>query len=71
MIIKPAKLDIDYDSRDDALYISLGNPRVADESIEPQDGVVFRSRKGELIGITIIGLNKKLHTSAGERQETS
>ena len=67
MIVRPEKLDIDYDSRDDVLYISLGKPREADDSTEPQDGVILRSRKGELIGITIIGLNKKLHSSTDER----
>jgi hypothetical protein len=34
----------------------VGKPKEADDSIEPQDGVVIRTRKGELVGITIIGL---------------
>ncbi len=62
MILKPEKLDIDYDSQGDVLYISLGGPREADDSTEPQDGVIIRSRKGELVGITIIGLKKKLRS---------
>ncbi len=60
MIIKPEKLDIDYDSESDVLYISLGKPREADDTIEPQDGVIVRSRKDEVVGITIIGLKKRL-----------
>ena len=59
LIIKPEKLDIDYDDQEDVLHISLGRPREADDSTEPQEGVVLRSRKGELVGITIIGLMKK------------
>jgi len=67
MIIKPEKLDFDYDDHNDILYISLGKPKEADDSTEPQEGVVVRSRKGEVIGITIIGLKKKLQISTHEK----
>lgn len=66
LIFKPEKLDIDYDEQDDVLYISLGKPREADDSTEPQEGVVLRSRKGELVEITIIGL-KKLQATIHEK----
>ena len=56
LVLNPDKLDIDYDEKGDVLYISLGKPREADDSIEPQDGVIMRTRKGELVGITIVGL---------------
>ena len=56
VVLKPEKLDIGYDKKGDVLYISLGKPREADDSIEPQEGVVLRTRKGELVGITIVGL---------------
>ena len=58
LVLKPDRLDIDYDAKNDVLYISVGKPREADDFIEPQEGVVMRSRKGELIGITILGLKK-------------
>jgi len=58
--MKPEKLDIDYDSKSDVLYISVGKPREADDSIEPQEGIVIRTRKGELVGITIVGLKERL-----------
>ena len=58
--MKPEKLDIDYDNKSDVLYISVGKPREADDSIEPQEGVVIRTRKGELVGITIVGLRERL-----------
>jgi uncharacterized protein YuzE len=67
MIVKLEKLDIDYDDNADVLYISVGKPTEADDSTEPQDGVVVRSRKGELIGITIIGLKSRLHSSHREK----
>jgi len=59
LVVKPRRLDIDYDAENDVLYISLGKPREADDSIEPQEGVVVRSRKGELVGITITNLKKR------------
>jgi uncharacterized protein YuzE len=58
LVLKPEKLDIEYDERNDVLYISVGKPREADDSVESQEGVVIRSRKGELVGITIVGLNR-------------
>jgi uncharacterized protein YuzE len=51
---------VEYDKENDVLYISAGKPREADDSIEPQEGVVVRTRKGVLVGITIIGLQKHL-----------
>lgn len=58
IVLKPDKLDVEYDKENDVLYISAGKPREADDSIEPQEGIVIRTRKGELVGITIIGLQK-------------
>lgn len=60
IVLKPEKLDIDYDQESDVLYISVGKPRRADDTIEPQEGVVIRTRKGELVGITIVGLRNFL-----------
>ncbi|MDE1853961.1 MAG: DUF2283 domain-containing protein [Thaumarchaeota archaeon] len=60
LVLKPEKLDIEYDDKSDVLYISVGKPREADDSIEPQEGVVMRTRKGELVGITITGLKGRL-----------
>jgi uncharacterized protein YuzE len=62
LVVKPEKLDIDYDDKSDVLYISMGKPREADDSIEPQEGVVMRTRKGELVGITIVGFKERFQT---------
>lgn len=47
VILKPQKLDVNYDEKNDVLYISVGKPREGDDSMEPQEGVVIRSRKGD------------------------
>ena len=60
IVLSPEKIDVKYDKENDVLYISAGKPREADDSIEPQEGVVIRTRKGELVGITIIGLQKHI-----------
>ncbi|HEV2118693.1 MAG TPA: DUF2283 domain-containing protein [Candidatus Bathyarchaeia archaeon] len=59
-MLKPEKLDVEYDKENDVLYVSTGKPREADDSVEPQEGVVIRTRKGQLVGITIIGLHSHL-----------
>jgi uncharacterized protein YuzE len=64
VMLRPEKLDIDYDRKGDVLYISVGKPREADDSIEPQEGVVLRTRRGELVGITIVGLRSRLASSS-------
>jgi uncharacterized protein YuzE len=60
IVVKPSKLDAEYDKESDVLYISARKPREADDSIELQEGVVIRIRKGELVGITIIGIHTYL-----------
>jgi hypothetical protein len=39
---------------------NLDNKQRGIDSLEPQEGVVMRTRKGELVGITIIGLRNHL-----------
>jgi uncharacterized protein YuzE len=56
-VLKPGKLDIEYDGKNDARYISVDKPKEADDSIEPQDGVVTRTGKGEVFGLTILEWN--------------
>jgi len=52
-------LQIDYDRGTDVLYISFGDPKEANDSIEVQDGVVCRLKDNKLIGITITNFNRK------------
>jgi len=60
LVLKPEELEIEYDGKSDVLYISVGKPSEADDSVEPQGGVVLRSRNGGLVGITIVGLKSRL-----------
>jgi uncharacterized protein YuzE len=53
------KLYVDYDEDNDVLYISFAEPREADDSVESQEGVILRTREGELVGITIVGLKSR------------
>ncbi|MEM3725810.1 MAG: DUF2283 domain-containing protein [Candidatus Bathyarchaeia archaeon] len=47
------KIDLDYDEEADVLYISFGKPREAKDSIEVEDGVIYRIVDNEIVGITI------------------
>ncbi|MDI6905467.1 MAG: DUF2283 domain-containing protein [Candidatus Bathyarchaeia archaeon] len=47
------KIDLDYDEEADVLYISFGKPREAKDSVEVEDGVVYRIADNEVVGITI------------------
>jgi len=47
------KIDLDYDEEADVLYISFGEPREAKDSVEVEDGVIYRITNNEVVGITI------------------
>jgi len=47
------KIDFDYDQEADVLYISFGKPKEAQDSVEVEDGVIYRIADKEVIGITI------------------
>ena len=47
------KVDLDYDEVADVLYISFGKPREAQDSVEVEDGVIYRIADNEVVGITI------------------
>lgn len=53
------KIDLDYDEEADVLYISFGKPREARDSIEVDDGVVYRIADNEVVGITITGFKAR------------
>jgi len=47
------KIDLDYDEEADMLYISFGKPREAKDSVEVEDGIIYRIADNEVVGITI------------------
>jgi len=65
---KETELSWDYDGEADVLYISLGKPREA-VGIDIGDGVIVRydEAKGEVVGITILGLRDRLERFLQEK----
>jgi len=65
---KETELSWDYDGEADVLYISLGKPREA-VGIDIGDGVIVRynEAKGEVVGITILGLRDRLEQFLKEK----
>jgi uncharacterized protein YuzE len=57
------KIDLDYDEEADVLYISFGKPREARDSVEVEDGVVYRIADAEIVGITIIDFKARTKKS--------
>ncbi|RSN75405.1 DUF2283 domain-containing protein [Candidatus Methanodesulfokora washburnensis] len=47
------RINLEYDEDADVLYISFGEPREAKDSIEVEDGVIYRIADNEIVGITI------------------
>ena len=47
------KIDLDHDEEADVLYISFGKPKEAQDSIEIEDGIIYRIADNEVVGITI------------------
>lgn len=47
------KIDLDYDEEADVLYLSFGKPREAKDSVEIENGVIYRTVDNEVVGITI------------------
>lgn len=45
---------VDYDREADALYISFRRPQKANDSVMRDDGILFRYRDDQLVGMTIL-----------------
>jgi len=61
------KARLTYDEEADVLYISFGEPREATDSMD-LDGIVYRYRGENLIGITVLGFKRRAeskHKSLG------
>ena len=62
-------IDVFYDRGCDALYISFGKVREADDSELTGDDLVVRYRKGKIIGVTVLEFSKR--TSSKKSDETA
>lgn len=65
---KKENLDWDYDEDADILYISIGKPTKA-VSVDVGEGVIVRysEEKGEVVGLTIIGVKEKTLSAIREK----
>lgn len=50
---------LDYDKEADVLYISFYRPQKATDTEMTEDGVLFRYRDDEIVGITIMDASKR------------
>ena len=53
------KMWIDYDKEADVLYISFKRPQKATDSEMLDNGVLFRYKEDELVGITVLDASKR------------
>ncbi|HPU29097.1 MAG TPA: DUF2283 domain-containing protein [Syntrophorhabdaceae bacterium] len=53
------KMWIDYDETADVLYISFRRPQKATDTEMTKDGILFRYKDDELVGITILEASKR------------
>ncbi len=54
---------IDYDEEADVLYINFKKPAHADESVMSEDDIIYRYEGKTLVGITVLGIRKRIgHT---------
>jgi uncharacterized protein YuzE len=50
---------ISYDEEADVLYVSLGEPRAADDTDMTDEGILTRYADGEIVGYTILNASKQ------------
>ncbi len=58
------KVKLDYDREGDVLYISFGEPQPADDSDVTDEGVVVRTRKGKIVGLTILNARDRVYEAS-------
>ena len=63
-------LDLEYDGEADVLYLSIGKPRRA-VGVDIGDGLVVRydELRQEVVGLTVIGLKRRLEKNLGSEPE--
>ncbi|MEX0683157.1 MAG: DUF2283 domain-containing protein [Dehalococcoidia bacterium] len=53
-----------YDDEGDVLYISFGDPSAAHDADVTDSGVVIRTFKGKIVGLTILNARSRVHQPA-------
>ncbi len=49
----------DYDAEADVLYVSFRKPQQANDSLMEDDGNLYHTRDGELVGVTVLHASRK------------
>ena len=72
IVPKGKQIEWDYDEEADVLYLSFGKPRPA-TGIDFGDGIILRysEKKGEVVGLTIVGIKDFLLKSLSSNQTVS
>jgi uncharacterized protein YuzE len=51
---------LSHDHEGDVLYISFGEPALADDSDITDEGVIVRLREGRIVGLTVLNAAKRV-----------
>jgi uncharacterized protein YuzE len=57
--LTPDRVDVEYDTKGDALYIAFSPDTVADDSELSDNDVLIRYRDKAIIGLTILHFSKR------------
>ncbi|MHA1834107.1 MAG: DUF2283 domain-containing protein [Candidatus Baldrarchaeia archaeon] len=57
------KVYVSYDEEADVLYLSFGEPQEAEDTVEVEEGTIYRLKGKEVVGITVVGLKNKTKPS--------
>jgi len=58
------RFSVDYDEEADVLYIRFKKPQQATDTESSENGILFRYRKEELVGITILDASTRTEKAA-------
>jgi len=53
-----------YDDEGDVLYISFGEPQPADDADVTEEGIIVRTRKGKIVGLTVLDASQAIAPEA-------
>ena len=57
------KVYVSYDEEADVLYLSFGEPQEAEDTVEVEEGTIYRLKGKEVVGITVVGLKNRTKPS--------
>ena len=61
------KVYVSYDEEADVLYLSFGEPQEAEDTVEVEEGIIYRLKGKEVVGITIVGLKNRAKPSIKQK----